>query len=232
MTEPSIDEQKEVGYYGAAVTAWFTTSLEYDKSLLTLSAAGIGLHLTLLTTVGLRSAEGLVLYIGAILCFTAALLTVLRVFRLNQKHIEDIVSSRVNGPDPFLAKLDHLAIISFSAGVVFTAIVAISAAIHSYSESEKIMTDKQKPTRAVPTLDSVNGAAKLQPTKSVGKSFNGAAALQPSASQPVAQAAVVQPQATAPAVPTQTQSPPPSSFQVRPNHSLTASSTAIINDGQ
>lgn len=125
MTAPSTDEEKEVAFYGAAVTAWFTTSLEYDKSLLTLSAAGIGLHLTLLTTVGLRSAEGLVLYIGAILCFAAALLTVLGLLRLNQKHIQDIVTSKVVGADPSLARLDLFAIFSFGAGVVLTAIVGI-----------------------------------------------------------------------------------------------------------
>ena len=204
MTVPSTDEQKAVAYYSAAVTAWFTTSLEYDKSLLTLSAAGIGLHLTLLTTVGLKSAEALILYIGAILCFAAALLTVLRVLRLNQKHIEDIVSSRVTGTDPALARLDLFAIVSFGVGVVLTAIVGISAAIHSYSEKEKIMTEKQQSTRGVPTLDRVNGAARLQPTTSLERSFNGAASLQPAASQPATQAATSQAQASEPVAQAQT----------------------------
>lgn len=203
MTIPSTDDQKAVAYYGAAVTAWFTTSLEYDKSLLTLSAAGIGLHLTLLTTVGLKSAEGLVLYIGAILCFAASLLTVLSIFRLNQKHIEDIVSSRVTGTDPALARLDLFAIFSFGVAVVLTAIVGISAAIHSYSEKDKPMTEKQQPTRGVPTFDSVNGAARLQPSASVERSFNGAASLQPAASQAAAQATTSQAQASAPVAQTQ-----------------------------
>lgn len=205
MTSPSTDEQKAVAYYGAAVTAWFTTSLEYDKNLLTLSAAGIGLHLTLLTTVGLKSAEGLVLYIGAILCFTAALLTVLRVFRLNQKHIEEIVSSKVSGTDPALGRLDLFGIVNFGIGVVLTAIVGISTAVSSYSDKDKPMTEKQQSTRGVPTFDSVNGAARLQPTTPLEKSFNGAASLQPAASQPVAQATTSQPQASAPIA--QTQSP-------------------------
>ena len=204
MTIPSIDEQKAVAYYGAAVTAWFTTSLEYDKSLLTLSAAGIGLHLTLLTTVGLKSAESLVLYIGAILCFAAALVTVLRVFRLNQKHIEDIVASKVTGMDPSLARLDLFVIVSFGVGVVLTAIVGISAAIYSYSEKDKPMTEKQQPTHGVPTFDSVNGAARLQPTTSIEKSFNGAASLQPAASQPATQVTTPQPQASAPVAQAQT----------------------------
>ncbi len=213
MTTLSADEQKSVAYYSAAVTAWFTSSLEYDKNLLTISAAGIGLHLTLLTTVGLRSAEGLVLYIASILCFTATLLAVLRVFRLNQKHIEDIISSKVTGTDPVLSRLDLFAIISFGFGVVFTAIVGISAAVYSFSEKEKSMSEKQQPTRGVPTLDSINGAAKLQPATSLEKSFNGAASIQPAASQPAAQVSTPQTQAVAPAPAVQPQAPsqPPSS---------------------
>jgi len=34
--------RKKLAYYSAAATAWFNTRLEHDKSLLTLSPAGIG----------------------------------------------------------------------------------------------------------------------------------------------------------------------------------------------
>lgn len=199
MEEKSTTEQKDVEFYSAAVTAWFTTSLEYDKSLLALSAAGIGLHLTLLTTVGLKSAEGLVLYISSIICFTAALLATLRVFSLNKKHIEEIISGRITGNDPELAKLDLFAIVIFGIGVVLTAIVGISAAVYSYSEKESSMTNNANPTKSVPTFDSVNGAAKLQPSAQLEKSFNGAASLQPSTSIPAAQTATSQAPAPAPA---------------------------------
>lgn len=204
MATNSTIEQKEVEYYSAAVTAWFGTALEYDKSLLTLSAAGIGLHLTLLTTVGLRSAEGLVLYIGLIVCFTASLLAILRVFRLNQKHIEDIISGRVTGSDPGLARLDLFAIVSFGAGVVLTAIVGISAAVYSYSEKEISVANNAKPSKSAPTFDSVNGAAKLQPSTQLEKSFNGAASLQSSASLPAAQTVAAQAPAPTPAPQAQT----------------------------
>lgn len=53
MSPEEIDDQKRVEYYAASVNAWFNTSLEHDKSLFTLSAGGIGLLITLLTTVEL-----------------------------------------------------------------------------------------------------------------------------------------------------------------------------------
>lgn len=57
MTPQEIEDLKTVEYYSAAVTAWFNTALEHDKSILTLAAGGIGLLITLLTTVGLSTAE-------------------------------------------------------------------------------------------------------------------------------------------------------------------------------
>ena len=171
MTQDQTVDQKQVAYYSAAVTAWFTTSLEHDKSLLTLSAGGIGLHLTLLTTVGLKTAEALVLYIGAIICFVVSLLAVLRVFRANQKYIEDIIGGRTETTDPTLAKLDSVALIAFAIGVILTAIVAISAAIQSYADNGTAMTDKSQPqSQAVPLRESFNGATSLQPSTQVTKS--------------------------------------------------------------
>lgn len=212
MPDPSLDDQKRVAYYSAAVGAWFTTSLEHDRGLLTLSAAGIGLHLTLLTTVGLTSSEALVLYIGAILSFTASLLAILRIFRANQKHIEDIIASRVSGTDPALGRLDLFAIVSFGTGVVLTAVVGIGAAVHSHSEKEKSMAGKQQSQGVVPLRESVNGASGLQPPAHVEKSFNGAASIQPAQSQPASQVSQSTSQTTAPApqssVTAQTPSPP------------------------
>ena len=56
MTPEEIEfQKKQIEYYASCVNAWFNTKLERDRSLLTLSAGGIGLLITLLTTVGLSS---------------------------------------------------------------------------------------------------------------------------------------------------------------------------------
>lgn len=180
MTPEEIENQKRVEYYAASVNAWFNTSLEHDKNLLTLSAGGIGLLLTLLTTVGLSSAEALVLYIGAIISFVVALVAILVVFRRNRTHIEDILSGKSTSNDPLLTKLDTTALWAFGIGVSFTAIIGLSAAIHSYSTKEKIMANETtKQTGTVPLRESFNGASNLQPSTDFTKSFNGAGNLQP-----------------------------------------------------
>ncbi len=73
MAAEDINEKKEVAFYTAGVTAWYNTSLEHDKSLFTLSAGGIGLLITLIRTVGVPSAETLILYIAAMISFLICL---------------------------------------------------------------------------------------------------------------------------------------------------------------
>ncbi|ANE55111.1 hypothetical protein [Methylomonas sp. DH-1] len=182
MTPEEIANQKEVEYYASCVNAWFNTSLEHDKSILTLAAGGIGLLITLLTTVGLSSAEALVLYVGAITSFLVALVSVLVVFRHNRTYIEQVLAGKVAGNDPVLAKADSIALWAFGVGVVFTAVIGIATAIHSYTSKEKAMANEPtKTNQPVPLRESFNGATNLQPTMAKD-SFNGATNLQPQAS--------------------------------------------------
>ena len=180
MTLEEIENQKRVEYYAASINAWFNTSLEHDKSLLALSAGGIGLLLTLLTTVGLSSAEALILYIGAIASFVVALVVILFVFRRNRTHIEDILSGKSTSSDPLLAILDVAALWAFGIGVVFTAFIGIAAAVHSYSTKEKTMVNETVKKTENIALGSFDGASSLQPSNCLEKkSFNNAVNLQP-----------------------------------------------------
>jgi hypothetical protein len=197
MTAEEIAHQKEVEYYASSVNAWFNTSLEHDKSILTLAAGGIGLLITLLTTIGLSSAEALVLYVGAITSFLVALISVLVVFRHNRTYIEQVFAGKATGNDPVLAKADSIALWAFGVGVVFTAVIGISTAIHSYTSKEKAMSSE--PTKSTPAFqlrESFNGAEILQ------KSFTGASNLQP---QPIASAAAHVASTPAPATPSTSQ---------------------------
>lgn len=203
MKPEEIAHQKEIEYYASSVNAWFNTSLEHDKSILTLAAGGIGLLITLLTTIGLSSAEALVLYIGAIASFLVALVSVLIVFRHNRTYIEQVLAGNASGNDPVLAKADSIALLAFGLGVVFTAVIGIATAIHSYTSKEKSMSNEPtKTNQSIPLRESFNGASNLQTSMaqdsfngavSLQKSFNGASNLQP---QPVASTAA--PVASAP----------------------------------
>lgn len=174
-------------FYGAAVNAWFGTRMEHDRSLLVLSAGAIGLLVTLLSTVGARSTESVVLYIFALISFLICLGCVLCIFRRNASYLEKIVNDESNDDrDPMLSAMDRGAIFSFFLGATLSAIIGISAAIQSSQQSEINMPDKnegQKQSR--PLIESFDGASRMKPREDTSKkSFDGAGALRPKPSAP------------------------------------------------
>lgn len=180
MSPEELHDLKSVEYYSASVTAWYNTHLEHDKNLLTLSAGGIGLLITLLTTGGVPSAEGLVLYIIALCCFVICLGSVLAIFKQNGKYVEALVKGEPCPPNPVLQRLDSVAIYSFVAGIVFAVVIGISAAITSYSNKEKGMTNQTKSSSETTIVrESFKGADNLKPD--LTRSFTGAENLKPSA---------------------------------------------------
>ena len=180
MTPEELKDQKDVEYYASCVDAWFSTALEHDKSILTLSAGGIGLLITLLTTVGISSAEALVLYVAAILSFLTALIAVLVVYRRNRAHIEQVISKKSVEKDPVLTRADAVVLWSFALGVLFTAVIGIGSAARSYvSQEKKVTNDSTKTSQPAPLKESFNGVSNLQPCTDFTKSFNGVGGLAP-----------------------------------------------------
>jgi hypothetical protein len=200
MEESELNAQKTIQFYGASVNAWFNTALEHDKSILALSAAGIGLLITLLTTTGLASAEALLLYVGAIVSFLLSIICVLFIFNRNKAYIEEVVTGSKKGSDPFLTKLDLAALGAFGAGVVFSVLIGLSAGINSYTQGKQAMTEKKIAQEQHALNESFNNLARLQSPADVSKSFNNVARLQPEVSPAVTPPAE-QPAAPAPQPP-------------------------------
>ncbi|UOA09740.1 hypothetical protein [Methylobacter sp. S3L5C] len=197
MAAEDINEKKEIAFYGAGVAAWYNTSLEHDKSLFTLSAGGIGLLMTLIRTVGVQSAETLILYIAAMISFLICLVSVLVIFKKNRSHIEQVFQGKQEA-DHSLTVLDNVSILSFGIAVLFSAVIGISSAISSYTTKVTYMANEnnkeESKSVSYSTFDSVNGISNLAPSNLLKKSFNGIGALQP---QPIANQ-TTQPTNTAP----------------------------------
>lgn len=175
----------EVEHYTQTVAAWYTTNLERDKNLLALSAAGIGVLVTLQSTLGIRSAPSFLLYLGAMLSFLACAGTVLWVLKQNAVHLQDVVHKRAQS-DPLLGFLDRSANVSFMAGVACSALLGLLAALHSATEGEKM--------NSIEKLQGQLGEQQVQ-IEELRRSFNNAEALRPAPALPPA------PAPAAPAVP-------------------------------
>lgn len=170
------ESAKRVAFYEALLNSWINTRMELDKSLLTLSVAGLGFLIGILGQYTGGGIEAFILYLLALLSFLICVISILLVLRQNSTHIEDVVS---NGADSskLLAVLDGVGLFAFIFGLVFSSILGISIAAKSLLGEGASMTDNKK---SVSVNDSVSGVSKFRPGESeFTKSLNGVANLSP-----------------------------------------------------
>jgi hypothetical protein len=153
---------KDVEFYHASVDAWFSTRLERDKSLLTLSAGGIGVLVILMS--GIHTIESFLLFVLALVGFAMSVTAVLWVFVQNGAYLERVISRQnaEHDPDPLLTVLDNVAVATFFAGVILTGILGVATAWHSLETTERNMTAEEKDQRDA-LEKSFNRADKLKP---------------------------------------------------------------------
>jgi hypothetical protein len=167
--DPQTSCPYAVEFYSMKINAWVNTSMELDKSLLTLSTAGIGLLLTLMTTVGARSVEGGLLSCLAMLSFVVCLIAVLFVFNGNKKRIEEIIQNQEQAPkQTYLSILDRIAFVSFALGVVFSLVLGISAVINNFSNKDIRMSDIKDKQVEQPKLVDLTGSLSLDKINTLG----------------------------------------------------------------
>lgn len=128
LSEEELHNEKEVAYYSALVTAWIETRMELDKSLIMLSAGGIGLLVTILSTVGARNLWELVLYAGAFFSFLISIVTCIAIFKRNPQLIKSSIRN-TNSQKSNLKKLDAITLSSFLFGILFSISIGIVAGI-------------------------------------------------------------------------------------------------------
>jgi len=116
---------KKVAYYAALANAWLSTRMEKDKSLLFLSAGGIGLLITLMISAGLKETYQIVLFIFATSFFIIALFSLIWIFGRNATYLEKEIKG-ISGEDKILTALDAIAQYSFILGVITAFVIAIT----------------------------------------------------------------------------------------------------------
>ena len=176
---PSVEEAERSGkvveFYAASVQAWYATAMEYDRSLVTLSAAAIGL-IAGLATAGTSEVSPLqaTAITGALAFFCITLACALSVFRLNKVYLQDMVNpgTAYRSPSAALYALDWTAMASFLVAALLTIGVAIS-----FIHSKVKVPEMTKQTKLALSIESFGNAAKLHPD--FGKSFAGATNMQP-----------------------------------------------------
>ena len=162
QSQLSSHEQKNIAYYSALINAWVTTRFEFDRSLLTLSAGGIGLVVTLLTTFGVTSMTVLVIQAATVIAFAVSGALVFYVYKRNAQHLIDVVKDTAIA-DPVLKNVDRAAVFFFALGIILLFVVGVYSA-YSKLQREEINVPKTSDPKSPSTQRPQGGvdSGKLQ----------------------------------------------------------------------
>ena len=110
-------EGKNVAYYSVLLTAWIQTRMERDKTLVTLSAAAIGLLVTILSTAGVKSLLQLAFFAGSFIGFLTTIWSCIQIYQRNSLHIEQEIRRSEEKKDFNLEQFDRVSLWAFFIGV-------------------------------------------------------------------------------------------------------------------
>ncbi len=170
-------EGKNIAYYQTLLSSWIDTRMERDKSVITLSAAAIGLLVTILIMVGVNGILLKALAIGSFIGFAGAIWISLKIYELNAEHL---IYSLKGGreKDPKLEKCDKWSMRLFCFGVICMIFMGIATSFTA--KGEKMIDSNKKPTEEQRLKESINDIHKLTPKDlEIGKSLSGVGSLSP-----------------------------------------------------
>ena len=169
------DNEKAVAYFSAILNARINTNMERDKALLTLSSAGIGLIVTLLTTVGVSTWLNAFLLAASIIAFSTSIWFAIQIFEVNS----DYLDADLDDDEPHrrleqrrLRKLDRCIRWSFIAGALLLISAGLTSA-YDQSINQNAMSDKKPQKESIKTVPdskktirkSVGGVTNHNPSK-------------------------------------------------------------------
>jgi len=166
MKDDEIENAKEVEYYSAMVNAWLNTAMELDKSILTLSAGGIGLLIAFQKDFDISNIYLLLLYIFCTILFLISLILTLFIFQKNKGNIEEVIKNRKEQPS--LYYIDIVLHYIFGLALILTATLSIILTIETFNKKEVKMNNEKV------QQDSISGIENLRPCN---ESFSGISVL-------------------------------------------------------
>lgn len=174
-------EGKNVAHYQVLLSAWITTRMEQDKTIITLSAGAIALLVTIITTVGVKGFWQYFFAITALAGFITAICSCLPIYQVNAKHLEESLRSEsTENTSKLLKKLDKITIRSFYAGIVCAVLMAVFISFQKTGGLTMAEKKQGAPKKVEKIQESVNGVKKLSPQEiEIGKSLEGINNLSP-----------------------------------------------------
>lgn len=181
ITDEDLKRLFLVEFKSQSYASFYNTSMEKDKSILTLSVAGIGFLVTLLNFSKTIDYIDFSLFIIAAISFLVSIYCVVTLFGKNADYIIDLTQDRdITLKEYKLRQLDKWAIRSFYLAIIVSIILGVSTSTSLIKQEERVMSDKETIDKVIdsgakPANESFQGAVDL------GKSLSGASNLSPQA---------------------------------------------------
>jgi len=174
-------EGKNIAHYQTLLSAWIDTRMEQDKTIIAISAAALGLLVTIVTAFGINGFLQYFFAVTSIAGFIVAICSALHIYQFNAKHLEENLRSQsTENTSKLLKKLDRLTIISFYAGIICAVLMAVSISFQKTGGFTMAKEKQDIPKKVEKIKESVNGIKKLSPKElEIGKSLEGIGNLSP-----------------------------------------------------
>jgi hypothetical protein len=174
LAENEQKSAKYIEYCSQNYNAFFNTRLEKDKSILTLSVAGLGFLISITNLSSKLAHWEFVIFILAAICYLVSIYLTVEIFGSNGEYLIDNVMnhSTTDEKERALDKMDKIAKYSFYSGILISFILGSSISYTKNFEG-KNMADKKANTTLTNNSfagvslfkDSFSGATKMKPVQ-------------------------------------------------------------------
>jgi hypothetical protein len=160
---------KKTALYTALYSAYFGTIFEADKSILTISAGGVGLLVTLMAAFDLKSVWHIIYYLIALTLFVISIISCIFIFKRNRIVLHSMLMKK-SEKDSLLTFLDYLSISCCILGIIATIAIGVASGIQKINK--KPVKDIETAPKSL-QVGTVNGNVIIQQFSNVSSNNRG-----------------------------------------------------------
>ena len=135
ILEKELENNKDVEFYSHLVNGWISTRMEKDKSILTLSTAGLGVLVAFSDNISFNHYLSLFLYALALLCFIVAIGSGVWILSENADYCEAVINDETPKNENLIDCLDKFLMWSFISGLCIS--IALSFVLINEKDSKE-----------------------------------------------------------------------------------------------
>ena len=172
LTNETLNRSYAVEFNSQSYASFYNTKIEKDKSILTLSVAGLGFLITFTSLAESLNVYLYSMFLLAAISFMVCIYLIVKIFDENAEYIIQLVTDNPEheAREVKLRKLDRIAIRSFYLGMLISFCIGASFPL-TQSHKENAMADSGD--KLSPSMESFEGISKAK------KSFTDASKLKP-----------------------------------------------------